>query len=55
MRCEKCKYYKAWFSNDGDGNICEIIGLENFNTLDNCIWVNDDGSINQEEVDNCPI
>lgn len=46
MKCHNCKFYKEGYM----FNSCELIGAEYFSTLENCTFVNDDGTVNEEEL-----
>jgi hypothetical protein len=50
MKCSKCPYYKGGYMWNG----CNITGDECFRMLDDCTLVNDDGTVNQEELDKIP-
>lgn len=47
MRCYECKYYKSGLN----WNTCMLTGAEYFPPLNNCKLVNDDGSINEKELE----
>jgi len=50
MKCSKCPYY----SEGCMSNECRLVGWENSRTLEDCRLVNDDGTVNQEELSkNC--
>lgn len=55
MNCSKCNFYKSCFHCDEPWNVCGLLGIENFTTQTNCFFVNDDGSVNQKELDKSPL
>lgn len=46
MKCIECKFYKSGYQ----WNCCELIGAEYFHPVLNCTFVNDDQTINYEEI-----
>lgn len=52
MECRKCKYY---YTNSQDFNECKLLHWECCREDENCTVVNDDGSINQKELDGYPL
>lgn len=54
MKCINCPKYKEWSSDSDIGNECLLLGFSNFKKSENCIYINDDGVINKEELDKCP-
>lgn len=47
MKCLNCNFYKQghmW-------NRCDLLDFEYFHTIQNCVFVNDDQTINNEELD----
>lgn len=55
MNCSKCGFYKSCFNCDEPSNICNLLGMENFKEINDCPFINEDGSVNQEELDKSPL
>lgn len=49
MKCRNCPYYKESYL----WNSCGVTGGECFRQIDDCTLVNNDGTINHEELDKC--
>jgi hypothetical protein len=47
MKCSKCPYYKS----NPTWNRCEVTDSECFYITEDCIFVNDDGTLNKEEYE----
>ena len=47
MECKRCKF----FSSGWDWNRCDLLEIEYFRTTNECIFVNEDGTINQKALD----
>lgn len=47
MKCNKCPYYER----STDYNRCKLLHFEYYREDNNCLVVNDDNSINEEEYE----
>ena len=47
MRCEYCNFYKREYM----WNQCSLLEVECFHTTTNCLFVNDDQTVNKEEFE----
>jgi len=54
MKCTNCPFYDEWSSDSNIGNECNLLGFSNSKKQENCIYVNDDKTVNQEEIDKSP-
>jgi len=55
MKCSKCKFYKSNFYVEEPWNACSLLSIENFKEQTDCGLINEDGSINQEEIYKSPL
>ena len=55
MNCSTCNFYKSNFYADEPSNSCSVLSIENFKEQTDCAFVNEDGSVNQEEIDKSPL